>query len=464
MEKAFSGPAVIAERMGGTLDVAAIAAADPAEFVALCSTPPAVHRFPGSMAGRVQAVARELVEHWDGRAENHVRHRGHRRGAEEADRRPARIRRAEGGIFVALLGKRFGVQPAGWAEAAGPYGVEGSYVSVADVADPESLQLVRAAKKAAKAAARAGVGRSSVEVVPADLCTPSHLHFQLSASDAATGIGRRCGWFYSVETVTTAAPAVTGNLRGSARLHDRTSGVDHRREGVLPAAVGAAAQALRPDHGDAYPVPGRGVLDDQTPWLAMTSDPAVGAAAVDRGADRQRRPGPHQKAKKVLPGHDQLRPGHRGPARRHRRPGRRRPPHADRAVGPFPAGQPAGAWVGDVGRGRPGRAPIDAAASVPARTPAARARPGRRRPARRQPARVERVPGPGRVAAVDRRRGHRPLPVRTSRSRRARRGSTSTPTTVEHRSRSSQGGQFPVVGQQQIDVGQPGKERRRPDC
>jgi uncharacterized HhH-GPD family protein len=156
MEKAFSGPAVIADRMGGTLDVAAIAAADPAEFVALCSTPPAVHRFPGSMAGRMQAVARELVEHWEGRAENLYA------AADTGEELKRRIAALPGfgpqkaAIFVALLGKRFGVQPAGWAEAAGPYGVAGSRVSVADVVDPESLVQVRAAKKAAKATARAG--------------------------------------------------------------------------------------------------------------------------------------------------------------------------------------------------------------------------------------------------------------------------------------------------------------------
>lgn len=154
MEKAFAGPAVIAERMGGTLDVAAIAAADPAEFAAMCATPPAVHRFPGSMAARVQAVARELVEHWDGQAEKLYA------SAATGEELKARIAALPGfgaqkaAIFVALLGKRFGVQPAGWAEAAGPYGVAGSRVSVADVADPESLQLVRAAKKAAKAAAK----------------------------------------------------------------------------------------------------------------------------------------------------------------------------------------------------------------------------------------------------------------------------------------------------------------------
>ena len=66
MEKAFTGPAVIAERMGGVLDVAAIAAADPEEFAAMCAKPPAVHRFPGSMAGRIQGVCQVLVRDWEG--------------------------------------------------------------------------------------------------------------------------------------------------------------------------------------------------------------------------------------------------------------------------------------------------------------------------------------------------------------------------------------------------------------
>src|SRR3954452_2431813 len=69
MEKAFSGPAVLAERMGG-LDVRTIADADPDEFKQMFATPPAVHRFPGSMAGRVQGVCRVLVDAYEGDAGN----------------------------------------------------------------------------------------------------------------------------------------------------------------------------------------------------------------------------------------------------------------------------------------------------------------------------------------------------------------------------------------------------------
>jgi uncharacterized HhH-GPD family protein len=58
-------------------------------------------------------------------------------------------------IFVALLGKQYGVRPEGWREAAGGYGEEGVYKSVADVTGQEALDKVRAYKKEMKAAAKA---------------------------------------------------------------------------------------------------------------------------------------------------------------------------------------------------------------------------------------------------------------------------------------------------------------------
>ena len=154
MEKAFSGPAVIAERMGGHLDVAALAAADPEEFAALCSRPPAVHRFPGSMAGRVQGVCRVLVESYGGDAVNLWTDVP---SGVELRKRIAALPgfgAQKAAIFLALLGKQYGVQPPGWREAAGAFGEDGSRISVADVVDEESLGQVRAAKKAAKAAAK----------------------------------------------------------------------------------------------------------------------------------------------------------------------------------------------------------------------------------------------------------------------------------------------------------------------
>jgi uncharacterized HhH-GPD family protein len=155
METAFAGPRRIAERMGG-LDVARIAHADEGEFAALVATPPAVHRFPGSMAGRIQAVARAVLDEYDGDV-TRLWTDGAPDGAEVLRRLKALpgFGDQKARIFLALLGKRRGVTPAGWREAAGAYGDDG-YRSIADVTDAESLQRVRATKKAAKAAARAG--------------------------------------------------------------------------------------------------------------------------------------------------------------------------------------------------------------------------------------------------------------------------------------------------------------------
>ncbi|RIJ76238.1 Fe-S cluster assembly protein HesB [Nakamurella silvestris] len=154
MEKAFSGPAVIAERMGGHLDVAAIAAADPEVFAEICSRTPAVHRFPGAMAGRLQAVCRQLVEQYDADASHLWADAS--TGAELKKRLLALpgFGQQKASIFLALLGKQFGVTPPGWDTAAGAYGEAGAHRSVADITDPESLKLVRESKRAAKAAAK----------------------------------------------------------------------------------------------------------------------------------------------------------------------------------------------------------------------------------------------------------------------------------------------------------------------
>ena len=158
MEKAFAGPAVIASRMGGRLDVAAIAAMDEDEFVALCAQRPAVHRFPASMGKRVRQVCQVLVEDFDGDAANVWR--GATTGSE--------LKRAVGAlpgfgaekaaIFIAVLAKQRGIQPPGWREAAGSYGEEGSFRSVADVVDEESLAKVRETKRSVKAAKKAAAG------------------------------------------------------------------------------------------------------------------------------------------------------------------------------------------------------------------------------------------------------------------------------------------------------------------
>lgn len=154
MEKAFSGPAVIAERMGGRLDVAAIAALPEEDFVAVCAQRPAVHRFPGSMGKRVHQLCRVLVEQYDGQAS--AVWAGAANGAEAKAALAALpgFGAQKAAIFVALLGKRRGVTPPGWREAAGPYGEEAVFRSVADVVDAASLATVRETKRAAKAAAK----------------------------------------------------------------------------------------------------------------------------------------------------------------------------------------------------------------------------------------------------------------------------------------------------------------------
>jgi uncharacterized HhH-GPD family protein len=156
MEVAFAGPHKIAQRMAG-LDVHRVAEADPEEFAALCATPPAVHRFPGSMAGRIQAVAHAVAEDYDGDV-TRLWTDGEPDGSEVLRRLKALpgFGDAKARIFLALLGKQRGVRPTGWREAAGDYGDDGGRRSIADVTDEASLAEVRANKKAAKAAAKNG--------------------------------------------------------------------------------------------------------------------------------------------------------------------------------------------------------------------------------------------------------------------------------------------------------------------
>jgi uncharacterized HhH-GPD family protein len=155
METAFAGPKKIRDRIGA-MDARTIAGYDPEEFAALCSTPPAIHRFPGSMAKRVQALCQGLVDDYDGNAEA-VWTSGDPSGAEVLKRLKALpgFGEAKAKIFIALLGKQRGLKASGWQKAAGDYGKKGIYHSVADVTDPASLQEVRAHKKLAKAAAKA---------------------------------------------------------------------------------------------------------------------------------------------------------------------------------------------------------------------------------------------------------------------------------------------------------------------
>ena len=153
MEHAFRGPAKVLDRFG-TFEPAAIAAADPEAFKELCSTPPAIHRFPGSMAARLQELARIITDEYDGDASRIWTEAAS--GADLMKRLQALpgFGKQKAQIFTALVAKQVGVRPVGWEKVAGDYALEG-YRSVADVVDAASLQKVRDYKKQKKAAARA---------------------------------------------------------------------------------------------------------------------------------------------------------------------------------------------------------------------------------------------------------------------------------------------------------------------
>ena len=159
METAFTGPAKLLDRLavpGATrLDAATIADYDADELEALFRIQPSIHRYPGSMAGRAQALCAEIVATWGGDA-SAIWTTGDPDGAEILKRLKALpgFGEQKAKIFLALLGKQYGVKADGWRESAGDYGLEGSYRSVADIVDPESLTKVREFKKAAKAAAK----------------------------------------------------------------------------------------------------------------------------------------------------------------------------------------------------------------------------------------------------------------------------------------------------------------------
>ena len=146
-------PRKIADRLGG-LDPAEIAACEPERFAALCAETPAVHRFPGSMSAD-PGPAREVVDRYGGNAAG-LWTQGDPDGAEccGARRRCRGFGEQKAKIFLALLGKQYGVTPPGWRTAARDYGKAGTHMSIADVVDKGSLEQVRAYKKKMKAAAK----------------------------------------------------------------------------------------------------------------------------------------------------------------------------------------------------------------------------------------------------------------------------------------------------------------------
>ena len=154
LEWAFTGPLTIANRLGRDLDAADLSTRDPEALAKVFATPPAVHRFPSSMAGRVQELCRIIVADYDGVPE-HI-WAGVKSGEELRKRIEALpgFGRHKARIFVALLGKQYGVRPRGWRAAAGDFGAAGSYLSVADIVDTASLTKVRDHKKQMKALAK----------------------------------------------------------------------------------------------------------------------------------------------------------------------------------------------------------------------------------------------------------------------------------------------------------------------
>jgi len=158
LERAFHSPLDLQQRLGRPLDAEEVADMDPNELVELFTRRPALHRFPGSMARRVQDMCQVLVDEYGGRADQVWR------SAPTGQALLANIRALPGfgehkaAIFVALLAKRLGVAPPGWEAAAGEFGAPGTYLSVADIDSPEALAQVRAHKAAVKAAAKGRPG------------------------------------------------------------------------------------------------------------------------------------------------------------------------------------------------------------------------------------------------------------------------------------------------------------------
>jgi uncharacterized HhH-GPD family protein len=155
LERAFAAPYDLSRRLGHDPDAEELAGFDPDALVAIFSERPALHRYPKAMAARVQELCRILVEEYGGDAARVWA------GAQTGKELVKRVRGLPGfgeqkaKIFVALLGKQYGVRPEGWQEAAGAYGEDGSYRSVADIVDEPSLVKVRSYKQQAKAAAKA---------------------------------------------------------------------------------------------------------------------------------------------------------------------------------------------------------------------------------------------------------------------------------------------------------------------
>lgn len=152
MEWAFNGAYTLKQRLGH-LNPRSIAAMDPDEFLSVCVEKPAIHRFPKAMAQRIQGMCAIIAEKYKNKGENIWL------DVQTGDQLFERLRELPGfgeekaQIFIALLGKRFAVQPTGWKKAAGVFS-DSHPRTVADITSPDTLLKVRAWKKAEKAADR----------------------------------------------------------------------------------------------------------------------------------------------------------------------------------------------------------------------------------------------------------------------------------------------------------------------
>lgn len=150
LEKAFRGPAVLKQRIG-SLDPGYITSLDPNELDSYFCQTPSLHRFPSSMAKRVQLLCQIITNEYNSRADQVWL------GAKDAEDLLRRIEALPGfgkqkaKIFIALLAKQFEIRPSSWQEVSFPFGQLGVYLSIADIVDNESLQKVRQYKKDLKA-------------------------------------------------------------------------------------------------------------------------------------------------------------------------------------------------------------------------------------------------------------------------------------------------------------------------
>jgi uncharacterized HhH-GPD family protein len=154
LERAFSAPYDLKTRLGGRLDAEELASMDPDELAAVFSARPALHRFPAANAKRVQELSRIVVDDYDGRAADIWQKAANGEDLLRRVRALPGFGEQKARIFIGLLGKQLGVRPPGWEEAAGRFGEPGTFFSVADIVDADSLGRVRAYKAQLKAAAK----------------------------------------------------------------------------------------------------------------------------------------------------------------------------------------------------------------------------------------------------------------------------------------------------------------------